>query len=315
MPAAIPTFAPFDSDAIQTFLAVLDHGSFSAAARALHKVPSAVSMQIAQLEAALNMPLFARSGREPTPLPAARALEPQARMLAAQLQQLNAHALALEQGLETRLTLAIAPELLSARWAAPLAVLAQEYPQLAVEVLTAPQADALAMLHTGRAQLALVFERPSLDGREGFQEVATETLLAVIAPSHPIMQQAYQEKTAPHATPQLREHHLTNTRQIVVASRDWSLNDERLVYARDVWRTDNHAAALSMFTVGIGWGWLPHKLVTPQLDAGTLVTMEFANLSNGAQLYVDVVWSKEHPMGLAAQRFVALVQASARSGN
>ena len=90
-----PSFAPFDSDAIQTLLAVLDHGSFSAAARALGKVPSAVSMQIAQLEAALNMPLFAREGREPKPLPAALALEPQARLLAAQLQQLNAHALAL----------------------------------------------------------------------------------------------------------------------------------------------------------------------------------------------------------------------------
>ena len=311
MPQSEPTFAPFDSDAIHTLLAVLDHGSFSAAARALGKVPSAVSMQIAQLEAALNMPLFARSGREPTPLPAALALEPQARLLTAQLQQLNAHALALEQGLETRLTLAIAPELLSAPWIAPLATLAQEYPQLAVEVLTAPQADALAMLHTGRAQLALVFERPSLDGREGFQEVATETLLAVIAPSHPVMHSTRQGTKKSQKTPQLREHHLTNTRQIVVASRDWSLNDERLVYARDVWRTDNHGAALSMISAGIGWGWLPQQLVAPQLQAGSLVAMEFANLSNGAQLYVDVVWSKAHPMGLAAQRFVALVQAAA----
>ena len=306
------SFAPFDSDSILTLLAVLDHGSFSAAARALGKVPSAVSMQIAHLEAALNLPLFARQGREPTPLPAARALEPQARMLAAQLQQLNAHALALEQGLETRLTLAIAPELLSAPWATPLATLAQEYPQLAVEVLTAPQADALAMLHTGRAQLALVFERPSLDGREGFQEVATETLLAVIAPTHPVMQAARSGQKKANKTPQLREHHLTNTRQIVVASRDWTLTDERLVYARDVWRTDNHAAALRMISAGIGWGWLPQKLVAAQLQAGTLVAMEFANLSNGAQLYVDVVWSKAHPLGLAAQRFVALVQAAAR---
>ena len=304
-------FAPFDSDTIQTLLAVLDHGSFSAAARALGKVPSAVSMQIAQLEAALNMPLFARSGREPTPLPAALALEPQARLLAAQLQQLNAHALALEQGLETRLTVAIAPELLSAPWAEPLATLAKEYPQLAVEVLTAPQADALTMLHTGRAQLALVFERPSLDGREGFQEVASETLLAVIAPTHPVMQAPTQEKSP--KVPQLREHHLTNTRQIVVASRDWSLNDERLVYARDVWRTDNHVAALRMISSGIGWGWLPRKLVAPQLQAGALVAMEFANLSNGTQLCVDVVWSKEHPMGLAAKRFVALVQAAAQA--
>ena len=303
-----PSFAPFDSDAIQTLLAVLNHGSFSAAARALGKVPSAVSMQIAQLEAALNMPLFAREGREPKPLPAALALEPQARLLAAQLQQLNAHALALEQGLETRLTLAIAPELLSAPWTEPLTTLAQEYPQLAVEVLTAPQADALEMLHSGRAQLALVFERPSLDGREGFQEVATETLLAVIAANHPVMHSA---STATGAPPLLREHHLTNTRQIVVASRDWRVTDARLVYARDVWRTDNHTAALRLITAGIGWGWLPHKLVAPQLQAGSLVAMEFANLSNGVQLYVDVVWSKEHPMGLAARRFVALVQNAA----
>ena len=41
----------FSSDNVEVFLAVVDHGSFSAAARALHKVPSAVSMAIAQLEA------------------------------------------------------------------------------------------------------------------------------------------------------------------------------------------------------------------------------------------------------------------------
>ena len=52
---------------------------------------------------------------------AARALEPQARLLAGQLQQLNAQALALTQGLEERLTLAIAPELLAARWTEALA--------------------------------------------------------------------------------------------------------------------------------------------------------------------------------------------------
>ena len=117
----------FSSDSVQVFLAVLDHGSFSAAARALGRVPSAVSMAMANLEADLNLQLFERIGREPRPTPAARALEPQARLLAAQLQQLNAQALALTQGLEERLTLAIAPELLAAHWSAPLAALAQEY--------------------------------------------------------------------------------------------------------------------------------------------------------------------------------------------
>ena len=57
----------FSSDSVQLLLAVLDHGSFSAAARALGRVPSAVSMAMANLEAELDMELFERTGREPRP--------------------------------------------------------------------------------------------------------------------------------------------------------------------------------------------------------------------------------------------------------
>ena len=300
----------FSSDSVQLFLAVLDQGSFSAAARALGRVPSAVSMAMGHLEAELDMALFDRSGREPRPTAAARALEPQARLLAGQLQQLNAQALALTQGLEERLTLAIAPELLAARWTGPLAALAQDYPQLQVEVLTAPQGDALALLHSGRAQLALVFERPSIDGREGFQEVGTETLVAVMAPDHPVLLAARAAASArgePPACALLREEHLTTTRQIVVASRDLAQIDARFVFARHHWRTDNHLAALGLIEAGLGWGWQPRALVQPRIEAGTLVLMPFENLSNGAELWVDLVWSKERPLGLGARRFVALM--------
>ena len=190
----------FSSDNVAVFLAVVDHGSFSAAARALGRVPSAVSMAIAGLEAELDLTLFDRSGREPQPTAAARSLEPQARLLAAQLKALQVQALGLTQGLENRLTLAIAPELLAAPWSGPLAALAGEYPLLEVEVLAAPQADALALLHSGRAQLALVFERPSLDGREGFQEVASDTMVAVMAPDHPVLAAAGGRLRAEHLT-------------------------------------------------------------------------------------------------------------------
>ena len=70
----------FTSDNVQVFLAVLDQGSFSAAARALGRVPSAVSMAVANLEAELDLQLFDRTGREPRPTDAARALEPQVRL-------------------------------------------------------------------------------------------------------------------------------------------------------------------------------------------------------------------------------------------
>lgn len=290
----------FSSDGVEVFLAVIDHGSFSAAARALRRVPSAVSMAIAHLEAELDLQLFDRKGREPRPTAAARSLEPQARALAAQLRQLDAQALALTQGLEERLTLAIAPELLAAPWSGALAELAHEYPLLQVEVLAAPQADALALLHSGRAQLALVFERPSLDGREGFQEVGSDTMVAVMAPGHPVL------AAAPGG--RLREEHLIATRQIVVAGRDLvATMDPRSVFARHLWRTDNALAALSLITAGVGWGWLPRNFVRPHVAAGALVEIPLENLSNGLNLWVDVVWSRERPLGLGAQRFVALI--------
>src|SRR3990167_3922016 len=283
----------FSSDSVHLFLAVLDHGSFSAAARALGRMPSAVSMAMGHLEAELDMLLFDRSGREPRPTAAARALEPQARLLAAQLQQLNAQALSLTQGLEERLTLAIAPELLAARWRAPL-----------------------ALLHAGRAQLALVFERPSIDGREGFQEVGDETLVAVMAPSHPVLEAARSAAMArgdPPAAARLREEHLTTTRQIVVAGRDLAHRDPRFEFARHNWRTDNHVAALGLIEAGLGWGWQPRALGAAHIAAGTPVEMPFENLSNGARLWADLVRSKERPLGRGARRFVALMGAAAKN--
>jgi DNA-binding transcriptional LysR family regulator len=246
----------FTSDNVQVFLAVLDAGSFSAAARRLKRVPSAVSMTIAHLEAELGLALFDRSGPRAAThagragagaagAPAGRAAAPAAGPCAEP-----------DAGARKPAGLAIAPELLTAPWAAPLAALAHDYPLLEVEVLAAPQADALRLLHEGRVQLALVFERPSLDGREGFQEVGSETLVAVMAPSHPVLQAA-----GPGG---LREAHLIDTRQIVVASRDRAITDPRVVFARQVWRTDTPEAALSLIKAGLGWGWLPRSFVRPR---------------------------------------------------
>ncbi|MFT2603357.1 LysR family transcriptional regulator, partial [Acinetobacter baumannii] len=66
----------FSSDNVRVFLAVLDSGSFSAAARQLGRVPSSVSMTISQLEAELDLVLFDRTARDARPTELARALEP-----------------------------------------------------------------------------------------------------------------------------------------------------------------------------------------------------------------------------------------------
>lgn len=297
---------PFPLEQVPLFLAVLDTGSFSAAARKLGKVPSAVSMAIGQLEAELGLQLFDRTGREPTPTAAAQALEPQARLLAQQLQLLNQQALALHAGLEQRLTLAIAPELLASDWAEALRPVVAQFPALVVEVLAAPQDDALKLLHAGRAQLALVFERPSIDAREDFQEQGHETLVAVMSPRHPLC--AHWQAGVAHIIDMAQ---LAAVRQVLVASRDPALTDTRFVFSHHLWRADSHGAARALIAAGLCWGWLPLSLVEPHILSGELLRIPFNNLSNGSKLFVDWVWSKERPLGLAAGLFVQQLRARA----
>ncbi len=289
----------FNSDNLRVLLAVLDAGSFSAAARALNRVPSAVSMAIAQLEAELDLQLFDREGREPRPTAAARSLEPMARQVASQLRQLDAHALALHQGLEQQLVLAVAPELVSTAWSEPLPVLAQQFPALAVSVLTAPQDDALRMLHDGSIHLAVVFERTRMDEREAFQELGSEIMVAVLGPDHPL---------AKRRNARVRVEDLIDLRQIVMAGRNESSIDSRFVLSRHVWRTDSHLATLGLVQAGIGWAYLPQTLARPLIEAGGLIEIAFDNISNQMQLWVDVVWSKERPLGLGAQRYIELMR-------
>lgn len=290
----------FDLDNLRVFLAAIDHGSFSAAGRALGRVPSAVSMAIANLEAELGLELFDRSGREPRPTPHAAALLPQARLLAEGLRTLNQHALSLTRGLEPALTLVLVPELMAAApWQDALRVLSDEFPLLEVNVLSAPQADALAMLQDGRADLALVFERYGMDPREGFQEVAHETLVAVLAPGHPLLGRV--------PAGAIRDEHLVGERQVVVAGRHADQVDKRIAMSRRQWKTDNPVAALSLVMAGLGWAWLPAGFVRAPLAEGQLVQIPSANFSNRIQLWVDVVWANERPQGVAARRFVALL--------
>ncbi|HEY4663664.1 MAG TPA: LysR family transcriptional regulator [Comamonas sp.] len=294
---------PFPLEQVPLFLAVLDTGSFSAAARRLGRAPSAVSMAIGNLEAELGLRLFDRTGREPTPTSAAKALEPQARLLSQQLQQLNKQAQALHAGLEKRLTLAIAPELLTSDWAEDLRPVVEQYPSLVVEVLAAPQDDALELLHAGRAQLALVFERPNIDAREDFREQGYETLVAVMSPRHPLCLQ-----WPAGSTPTIDMNQLAASRQVLVASRNLTITDTRFVFSHHIWRADSHGAARALIAAGLCWGWLPQSLVEPHIQSGELLRIPFSNISNGSKLFVDWVWSKERPLGLAASRFVQQLQ-------
>ncbi len=91
---------PFDWSLIRSFLAVLDHGSLLAAARALHASQPTLGRHITELESQVGKLLFERTGRGLQPTPAALLLaEPARAMETAALQMERQWA-----GAETRVT-------------------------------------------------------------------------------------------------------------------------------------------------------------------------------------------------------------------
>ena len=286
----------FNSDSIELFLAVIECGSFSAAARSLGRVPSAVSMGIANLEAELGYLLFDRSHREPVPTAMAAALVPHARLIAEQLKQLQVHAIELSLGLESRLSIAVVADLDKRAVLAAIKVIARRFPLLDIELLTAAQDDVLALLHSGRVSVCLAFAGLNVNVLERLQFVGSERMIATLSADYPLVQgQA------------LFLEDMVHLRQIIVASRDLPISDTRPLLGESHWRTDTLAMALDMVEAGLGWGNFPLSVVQPLLDAGRLQRLNFRNIENGLVLPVHAVWLKSQPLQKGALAFVELM--------
>jgi hypothetical protein len=117
------------------------------------------------------------------------------------------------------------------------------------------------MLRTERARRALVFECSDLGGREGFQQMGNETLVAVVAPGHALLQAAARFGG-------LGEARLSQTRQTVVAGRDAGMADPRLLFLQQLWRTDSPQASVVLLEAGPGQA--ATQPVATRLAAGTL---------------------------------------------
>ena len=94
-------------DQMRVLVAVADAGSFSAAARKLGRVQSAISQAIQTLETTLGVTLFDRSGKTPRLTDAGKALVGDSRALIAGAQAIRARAQSMAEDVEPELTLAV----------------------------------------------------------------------------------------------------------------------------------------------------------------------------------------------------------------
>ena len=276
-----------NQEQLTIFKTVIETGSFSAAARRLGKVPSAVSMSIANLELDLNLILFERVGREPKPTVQAQQLYEKTNHLLVEINQWKQHAHALSEGLESSLDIVVVSELLHTHWINYIQAIEKEFPTLQINIFSAPQEDAMKMLMNGSVQFALMFEREILDHRESFIELLQESLVPVLSRSHPLAQK-----------PKVSTEDLRQERQIIVTSRDHNIKPE-LLFSDDYWRTDHYHLAISLIEKQLGWGLLPMEFL--QNTAHQLKILDIQEFTAKFDYFVDLVWSKEKALGLASQ--------------
>lgn len=284
------------------FKTVIETGSFSAAARTLGKVPSAVSMSIANLEIDLNLSLFSRAGREPIPTPQAITLYEKTEQLLIEMNQWKQHAFALSEGLESALNIVVVSEILHIQWIDYISLLEKEFPDLQINIFSAPQEDALNMLLNQTAQLAMMFEREQLESREQFVELKREVLVPVAA-----------LHTELATFKQVRYEQILQNRQIVVASRDRSIKPE-LLFSKKYWRTDNNLSACAMIIEGLGWGILPLDMLNqnPHIHQ-QLKILDFLDFSPKFEYFIDLVWSRESELGAAARFLIDHIRNSRKN--
>ena len=286
-----------NQDQLIIFITVMETGSFSAAARQLGKVPSAISMSIANLEIDVDLKLFARVGREPLPTPQAQSLYEKSTQLLVEMNQWKQHAFALSSGLESHLNIVVVSELLHTRWTDYIVLLEQQFPELQINIFSAPQEDALHLLMTQAADLAFMFEREQLQSSEQFVELKREILVPVAARHSPLAE-----------SDQVSFEQILQNRQIVVASRDRQIKPE-LLFSKHYWRTDNHHSACSMIKQGLGWGVLPLEMLNehPELQH-ELKILQLLDFTPKFEYFVDLVWSREHQLGAAAHFLINYVR-------
>jgi LysR family carnitine catabolism transcriptional activator len=146
-------------------VAVLEHGSFTAGAAALHVSQPTLSVGLRSLERDLGVSLFERSGRRVEATEAAYDLGDRARALLLDTDAIRSHAEALSSRRAGRLDLVISLALLSTESVVePLSVLRRTHPEIRVRLEENAEPSAAAYLvSTGQYEIGIADATPSAD--------------------------------------------------------------------------------------------------------------------------------------------------------
>ncbi|HEX3594579.1 MAG TPA: LysR family transcriptional regulator [Polyangiaceae bacterium] len=251
---------------LRTFLAVVEAGSFSGAARTLGRVQAGVSQSMDRLEAQLGLRLFDRTGRVPVLTEHGHAVLGAAKRVEGEVGALDELVASLKRGEETSLRIVV--DVLFPTEA--LVAFAEEFgvahPSVELVLFTEVLSAVTAHVREKRSSWGIALEDAELDGLDQ-RAIASVQLVPVAAPKHPLTR-----RPAP-----LGAAALADAVQIVLGEHrnaDERDPDDHGVLSARTWRVVDLATKHAFIASGLGWGHLPEHLVRDDLQDGRLVRLD-----------------------------------------
>jgi DNA-binding transcriptional LysR family regulator len=151
-----------DLDVLEMVVAVADAGSFARAAEAVHRSPSAVSMQIKALEDALGKPLFTRTTRAVVTTPDGRMLVDYGRQMLAMREE--AWASLVRPEVRGRVTIGVPDDYASSLLPDVLRKFALAHPRVEIRVVGMPSSALIPLLKDNTLDLACITKTRGVKG-------------------------------------------------------------------------------------------------------------------------------------------------------
>lgn len=281
-------------DQMRILIAVVETGSFSAAARKLGRVQSAVSQSVQALEETLNVTLFDRSGKTPLLGEIGKVLLADAREVVARANAMRTHAEAIQAGIEPELTMAVDPLFPTEVLMASLRALQETFPQLPVMLLTEGLGAPEQRLRDGVVRFAIY--APLATGADDLDSdfLTHIAMMPVVAADHAL---------ARESEPVSRDV-VSRAVQLILTDRSPLTNKMRGgIYSERIWRFADLATRLEYLLAGFGWCHMPMHLVEDLIDSGRLKRLRLAQ-GEGFTLPLHVVRQRGHRFGRAGQWFI-----------
>ncbi len=250
-------------DQLRAFVMVAHEGSFSAAARKLRRVQSAISTSMANLEDELGIELWDRSTKIAKLTPQGRAVLASARRVLASTDDLKTLASEMHGGLEPSVSLCVDALFPIETLVDICARFAKAFPTVDLRVDTQVLSAVSAAVVSGAATIGVVGPPAIPPGFER-RELPSIRMITVVSPKHAL---AAEKKRIPTAR-------LAEQVQIVLSERSEAGVPDQAVLSPRTWRVADLQTKHAMLRAGLGWGNLPEHLARDDVKKKRLVVIQ-----------------------------------------